>query len=91
MYKDALFSLMIGSKVATTNNDLFWDFLVPNELNSYLWVSLKLAAYDHREESSKFMGTQLPNFYNKYTLEELHTDLLRELETRLAVEGNPEL
>jgi hypothetical protein len=37
------------------------------------------------------MGTQLPNFYNKYTLEELHTDLLRDLETRFSVEGNPEL
>ena len=91
MYKDALFSLMIGSKVATTDNELFWNFLVPNELNSYLWVSLKLAAYDHREESSAFMGTQLPNFYNKYTLEELHNDLLRDLETRFSVEGNPEL
>lgn len=91
MYKDALFSLMIGSKVSTTDNELFWNFLVPNELNSYLWVSLKLAAYDHREESSAFIGMQLPNFYQAYTLEELHTDLLRDLESRFAVEGNPEL
>jgi len=50
IYKEALFNLMVGSKIATTDNEAFWNVLVPNSIESLLWVNLKLASYDHKED-----------------------------------------
>jgi hypothetical protein len=75
IYKEALFSLMIGSKISTVDNDAFWNFLIPDSIESQLWVNLKLAAYDHREDSSAFLGMQLPNFYTPITLEDVYVEL----------------
>jgi len=47
MYKDVMFNLMIGSNFKTVNDELFWDNLLPAELENQLWVKLKLAAYTH--------------------------------------------
>lgn len=64
---------MIGSKIHTADNETFWNFLVPDTLENHLWVGLKLAAYDHREEDqSAFLGIQVPAFYTPQTLENVY-------------------
>jgi hypothetical protein len=46
MYKDALISLMIGSNFKPNDESVFWDLLMPQELDSQLWFKLKLASYE---------------------------------------------
>lgn len=49
MYKDALISLMIGSNFRPNNERLFWDYLMPQELETQLWFKLKLASYEIKQ------------------------------------------
>ena len=46
MYKDALVSLMTGSNYQPNDERLFWDCLMPQELETQLWFKLKLASYE---------------------------------------------
>ena len=74
MYKDALISLMIGSNYKPANDRLFWDCLMPQELETQLWFKLKLAAYEVKESPSQhaeYLSYPLPASYQPYRLSDL--------------------
>ncbi len=75
MYKDALISLFIGSQFKPRNEELFWQVLLPFELETQLWFKLKLAGYELREndqEQSAFvMNADLPSTYLPMSLAEV--------------------
>ena len=74
MYKDALISLMIGSNYKTANDRLFWDCLMPQELETQLWFKLKLAAYEVKDSPSQhaeYLSYPMPASYQPYRLSDL--------------------
>lgn len=74
MYKDALISLMIGSNFRPNDERLFWDYLMPQELETQLWFKLKLAAYEKKESlavSGEYASYPKLASYQPYKLSDL--------------------
>lgn len=70
MYKEALVSIMIGSNFKLIDEGSFWECLLPQELETQLWIKLKLAAYEHRKpnQSAGYFAYPKPSFFQAYTL-----------------------
>lgn len=64
---------MTGDFYQPPNESIFYEFMIPCELETQLWMKLKFASYSKREERSEFiLVNKLPSSYNKYSLKKLH-------------------
>lgn len=50
LYKEAMVNIMIGNDFKTSNDEVFYQLLLPSELEAQLWIKLKLAAYELRQD-----------------------------------------
>ena len=77
MYRDALVNLMTGNSYSLINETVFWENLIPHELETQLWYKLKLAGFERRESHSMvYVPQRVPSNYKGYNLLELHDYIL---------------
>lgn len=85
MYKDALVNLMIGNLYKPANERAFWSSLIPFDIETQLWMRLKVAGYEIKEDRpSDYIEIQrLPN-YESFDLVKLYELVQTELKPEIS-------